>query len=121
MNGNALVILLIFPTFLYADPVYKCNPTDDLTAYSDTPCKTAPTTKIIVKENTLDHSQMRKSKSFGTASPNTASDKGSSTSISVIPLSEGVGYRKMPPLSTNTGSNLNNQVPNTAVTTQPWR
>jgi len=115
-------MLLFFSAFIYADPVYKCKPTDDLTAYSDAPCKAAPTKKILLKDNTLDHSGMRKNKAYNSALPKPISESGSSPAVSVIPQAKGAGYREMPPLSTTTtNASPNSPGANPAVTTQPWK
>jgi|GEM_PF-2893400 len=122
MKTIVFAILLCFSGFIYADPIYKCKPTDDLTAYSDAPCKAAPTKKILLKDNTLDHSGMRKNKAYNGALPKPISESGSSGAVSVIPQAKGAGYRDMPPLSTTTtDSSTNSPGANPAVTTQPWK
>ena len=121
MKTIVFAMLLFFSGFIYADPVYKCKPSDDLAAYSDAPCKTVPTKKILLKDNTLDHSGMRKNKAYNSALPKPSSESGSSGAVSVIPQAKGAGYRDMPPLSTTTtDSSTNSPGANPAVTTQPW-
>ena len=121
MKTIVFAMLLFISTFINADPVYKCN-SDDLTAYSDAPCKAASAKKIILKDNTLDHSGMRKNKAYNSALPKPISESGSSAAVSVIPQSKGAGYRDMPPLSTTTTtSSPNSPGANPAVTTQPWK
>jgi len=85
--------------------MYKCKSDIGDTVYSEQPCSVKSSKKVVVKPNTLDHSEMRGSKLYKPGQPVEVATE-SSNAVTSTKKIEGAGFQEFPP--SNTGSGYTN-------------
>jgi len=85
--------------------MYKCKLEGGDTIYSEQPCSIKFSKKVVVKPNTLDHSEMRNSKLYKPGQPVDVTTE-SSDAVTSMKKIEGAGFKEFPP--SNTGSSYTN-------------
>lgn len=94
-----------------AESFYKCKNGKDETIYSEQPCAAKKHQKITIKDNTLDHTELRKSPMYKAKPPqydaasnaDTVSDSGQ-PSVTSMKKIEGAGFQPSPPSSNGSSS-----------------
>jgi len=103
MKTALCLTILLFPALVQAaETLYKCKNASGDAVYSEYSCSSKHSKKVILKDNTLDHSEMRNSKLYN--KPLVIDQSG--PSVTSIPETKGAGFREFPP--SNTGSSYTN-------------
>jgi len=106
MKTALCLTILLFPALVQAaETLYKCKNASGDAVYSEYPCSSKHSKKVILKDNTLDHSEMRNSKLYKQPSSSQAGDQ-SGSSVTSMPEIKGAGFQEFPP--SNTGSSYTN-------------
>ncbi|MEZ0316920.1 MAG: DUF4124 domain-containing protein [Methylophilaceae bacterium] len=105
MKTTLGIALLLLPALVQAEALYKCkSASGNAAVYSEQPCNAKSSKKVILKDNTLDHSEMRNSKLYKNGQSAQAS--GEAPSVTSMKKIEGAGFQEFPP--SNTGSSYTN-------------
>ncbi|HSH73233.1 MAG TPA: DUF4124 domain-containing protein [Methylophilaceae bacterium] len=105
MKTSLGIALLLLPALVQAETMYKCKSPNGDAVYSEHPCNAKSSKKVILKDNTLDHSEMRHSKLYKPGQPVQVVTE-SSDSVTSMKKIEGAGFKEFPP--SNTGSSYTN-------------
>lgn len=105
MKNIAYLLILLTPTLTQAQTLYKCKSADGDAVYAEAPCNAKSSKKVTLKDNTLDHTEMRKSKLYKPGEPVKGIDQ-SGPSVTSTKKIEGAGFQEFPP--SNTGSSYTN-------------